>query len=200
MVWENEKWVMEHELLEALDEYGLDVFEFRIYLHIFRKGEGSWLSQSIAEISQDCHISQAVVGQAIRVLCHSHLIETSMSNGVKPSYCANSFEQWVDPELLPQIRKLPKLASSIPGYVYLALAEGTNRYKIGVSENPSNRIKQLNEQLAFKITQIHQIAAKDMVESERWLHQLFANRRIHGEWFELDQKAVDYICSLEGQS
>lgn len=83
------------------------------------------------------------------------------------------------------------------GWIYLAQALGTSRYKIGKSKNPASRLKDLREQSAHPIELVHQIQCPDMLLAERSLHQRFAKYRVHGEWFELPQEAVNYVCSLE---
>lgn len=87
----------------------------------------------------------------------------------------------------------------IPGWVYLVKAENLNQYKIGLSKTPKIRLKALQKQSPVSLTLIHLIKCADMAEVELRLHQQFAKYRIIGEWFGLDQKAVDYICSLEEQ-
>lgn len=83
--------------------------------------------------------------------------------------------------------------------VYLAWAEGTNRYKIGKSTTIKKRFKGLQTSSPYPIKLIHKIACVKVPvgEAEKALHIRYHDYRVHGEWFELPQDAVDYICSLE---
>lgn len=87
--------------------------------------------------------------------------------------------------------------SKLPGFVYLIRATGTSLYKIGRSNSPVFRLRSLETHSPHKLVLLHEIKSADSVQGERLLHQRFVDHRVHGEWFELPQDAVDYICSLE---
>ena len=79
--------------------------------------------------------------------------------------------------------------------LYLIYARDVGRVKIGLSNDPTKRLKQLQtgspvelELFAFKNYQNAHVK-----ESE--LHQRFQNKRVHGEWFELEP--LDYIDLLK---
>jgi hypothetical protein len=87
-------------------------------------------------------------------------------------------------------RKRKKLS----GFVYL-LQSGPY-YKIGVSTQVDERIKQLSTQPPFDIELLHTIQTDDMYGLEKKLHADYDSKRKNGEWFELDQADVEYIKGL----
>ena len=103
--------------------------------------------------------------------------------------------QDLERSLKPSIVKATRQPA--PGWIYLAKAEGLNQYKIGLSKTPITRIQSIQKQSPVKLTLIHTIKSADMRQAESLLHKRFAAYRLHGEWFELDEEAVDYIKSLE---
>lgn len=80
-------------------------------------------------------------------------------------------------------------------YVYLMHDTSNNFYKIGISNNPSYREKTLQsekptiENIAAKKYPIRKIAES----FEKSLHQTYADKRIRGEWFKLDEIDVKHI-------
>jgi|GEM_PF-2575202 len=83
------------------------------------------------------------------------------------------------------------------GYVYLLNAEGTNRYKIGITDDLERRVNQLNKGQApfpVAITLAQQVADKRKVEST--LHAVLSEYRTHGEWFEFDGPQLEAVCDF----
>jgi hypothetical protein len=75
------------------------------------------------------------------------------------------------------------------GYVYLV--KSGKLYKIGCSENHWRRKGELHKQTAEGITEIHTIAAIDDPQGiERYWHERFAAKRLHGEWFDLSAEDI----------
>lgn len=80
------------------------------------------------------------------------------------------------------------------GYVYFLNAEGTNRYKIGLTADIDRRIKQLNaKQSAFPVVLLWQIEVDNMRAAEKYLHDLFSDYRVHGEWFEFSEQDLGIV-------
>lgn len=90
--------------------------------------------------------------------------------------------------------------STQPGYVYLAWATETPRYKIGYSVNLEKRLRDLNSgQAPYPIQIIYSFYTIDMARDEEKLHKAFKAYRVYGEWFELPLEAVELIkCIKEG--
>lgn len=73
------------------------------------------------------------------------------------------------------------------GHVYLLHAVGTNRYKIGMTQQGrmAKRFDELSgSQAAFPVELITFIDVSDRYQVEAELHQKFKANRVHGEWFE----------------
>lgn len=83
------------------------------------------------------------------------------------------------------------------GFVYLVRAY-TGEYKIGYSFDVGRRIKAFSVQPPFKYELIHTFPADDMVQAETMLHDKFAEARIKGEWFLLNDDDIKWIQSITG--
>lgn len=70
-------------------------------------------------------------------------------------------------------------------YVYVARESVTGRYKIGISINPVERVKQLNVGNPEHLELIHYYQANEAgYLSERAAHEVYEEHRLHGEWFD----------------
>ena len=83
------------------------------------------------------------------------------------------------------------------GFVYFLHAVGTDRYKIGLTNDIDRRLKELNgKQAAFEVKLLWSIAVSDMRAAESWLHDKFSDRRVHGEWFQFDDDELSQVREL----
>jgi Meiotically up-regulated gene 113 len=89
-----------------------------------------------------------------------------------------------------------KLQSPEPGFNYLMNGVGTNFYKIGKSNDPIRRMGEVQRVIPYKLKIVHTIETINMTYTEDALHRLCRKFRRPGEWFELDQKWVNRICSI----
>lgn len=81
------------------------------------------------------------------------------------------------------------------GYVYVIQHDGL--HKIGRTKNPDRRIeKELQPRLPREVTVVHIIKAENMFELESALHDRFADKRLNGEWFELDEGDIAWLRTL----
>ena len=94
----------------------------------------------------------------------------------------------------PTPRSSPPAKRTHPGYVYLL--KGGPYYKIGLSNNVTRRIEEISPKLPFETELICTIATEDMYELEAFLHEMFADKRANGEWFELDETDVEHTRGL----
>lgn len=75
------------------------------------------------------------------------------------------------------------------GYVYLV--KSGKLYKIGCTENHWRRKSELHKQTAEGISEVHTIAAIDDAPGiEKYWHDRFADKRQHGEWFDLSPEDI----------
>jgi hypothetical protein len=84
------------------------------------------------------------------------------------------------------------------GYVYLIKMD--SHYKIGISKNPKRRLKAFStmpQQLEVILT----AKVNDYARIEEELHEKYKEKRVRGEWFELDDLEVkeitDYLTSIQ---
>ena len=88
-----------------------------------------------------------------------------------------------------------KKKANYSGYVYLLKSE-VGHWKIGRAKDPVARIKTFTVKLPFRVEYETLIKTDDMQKLERELHERFADKRLDGEWFDLDADDVEYIRGL----
>ena len=113
--------------------------------------------------------------------------------------------EWMRKHLLEEVKKyraskpppkyIPRPSEPLPGFVYLM--KGGDYHKIGLSVDPKNRRQQIATGMPFNVELIHTISTDDMKKAEKHLHKLFAEKRVGGEWFELDEADVEQIMGIE---
>ena len=87
-----------------------------------------------------------------------------------------------------KLKKEPKKRS---GHIYIMECGG--KYKIGLSKNVERRKKQLDHR-PFPVEIIYKSPElENVIDYERELHEVFDDKRISGEWFDLDEKDIDII-------
>lgn len=85
--------------------------------------------------------------------------------------------------------------------IYFITARDVGRVKIGWSENPDERLKQLQTGCPGKAVIEATVPGADR-EMERALHAAFRPWRTHGEWFELSpivEMAIHFINSGDAE-
>ena len=98
-------------------------------------------------------------------------------------------------EYPPRIEEKPIKRKQL-GYVYLLVAEN-GLHKIGRAKRLNDRVTQLAVKFPMKIKLVHSIMSDDYIQAEIYLHERFASRRVHGEWFDLSAADIAYICGIE---
>jgi hypothetical protein len=81
------------------------------------------------------------------------------------------------------------------GLVYLIKCE--KMYKIGKTTNLPKRFTSLQTASPYPLKLIHTIQCAELRNSERRFHQMFAAKRVRGEWFELSEEDVNYILNIK---
>lgn len=78
------------------------------------------------------------------------------------------------------------------GYVYLI--KMGDSYKIGISRNPEQRLKEFTK-LPYPLEQICMQKVNNYYIIEEELHNKFVDKRKRGEWFDLNESDIDFIKS-----
>lgn len=108
------------------------------------------------------------------------------------------YERYFLPTPYPASKKpnqaKPKQAKVYPGFVYL-IKSGPH-YKIGRTKDLKSRISGIGAKLAIAPVVLATFPVDDAPAAESRLHELFAHKRLNGEWFDLDDHDVATIRSL----
>jgi len=81
-----------------------------------------------------------------------------------------------------------------PGYIYLLKSGGL--HKIGRAGNFNQRLKFYKTENPFKTEVITQFYVEDSVKTERFLLDAFKNKKVKGEWFNLNDKDIQKFQKL----
>lgn len=87
-----------------LDDYGLDVYEFRVLAHIARRAspdKGCFEKQK--NMADFCGINQRKVMQALKTLCQANILRVERT-GRSNIYRINEATEWLHPSELEKIR------------------------------------------------------------------------------------------------
>lgn len=77
------------------------------------------------------------------------------------------------------------IPKDVERYVYVAQEEVSGRYKVGISQDPERRIKQLNIGNPEKLVLVHAYKAlDDGYKSERVAHGVLEENLLRSEWFD----------------
>jgi hypothetical protein len=98
-------------LRSELDDYGLDVYEFRVLAHVARregknkegKSKGCYARQKT--IAETCGMSHRKAQSVLSILCEAGLLEIERQTGSTNIYKVAPPSKWKHPENLPGIRK-----------------------------------------------------------------------------------------------
>lgn len=87
------------------------------------------------------------------------------------------------------------------GFVYFIKAEDTGFIKIGMSKNPDLRLRQIKLSCQKPVLLMKFFVSNSAI-MEKKLHEFFKNKRVFGEWFNLNdsdlKKAVNFISCNGG--
>lgn len=93
-----------------------------------------------------------------------------------------------------------KTPASLPepdhsGFVYV-LSAPNHRCKIGRTQDPNSRLRQLEHASPYELEPLVLIKTDNMYALEKRLHLKYVEKRVRGEWFELDSKDIEYLKGL----
>lgn len=87
-------------------------------------------------------------------------------------------------ELQRQRTDANKRRKRTPGFVYFIKSD-SGLVKIGRTTNFEKRMKTFGVKLPFLVNVEHVFETTDIVNVEKKFHEVFADRRVDGEWFDL---------------
>jgi hypothetical protein len=86
-------------------------------------------------------------------------------------------------------------------FIYLIQNLETSRYKIGISKNPTKRIKTLQTGSGEELKLINTYETPNARKIESILHNIYESKRTIGEWFEIslteEVKFIDECKKIE---
>jgi hypothetical protein len=82
--------------------------------------------------------------------------------------------------------------STTRSYVYFLVDEKYEFCKIGFSSNYEQRTKKIQSHCPLRLS-IHKLIPGGITK-EKELHYKFEEYRVHGEWFKLTGKLLDFLC------
>lgn len=89
------------------------------------------------------------------------------------------------------VSREPSHRESDEGYIYVIKAGG--RYKIGKAKELKDRVKTHQTSSPYETELVVGVVVEDYTKVERELHDLFAEKRVKGEWFTLDETDIKTI-------
>lgn len=94
----------------------------------------------------------------------------------------------------------PSQPSPDHGWVYfIGELEAQTPIKIGMSNNPDNRLGHINTSSFVKMSILALVEADDMRALERVMHVRFQDSRAHREWFNRTPELMDLIDSIKAE-
>jgi hypothetical protein len=110
------------------------------------------------------------------------------------SECGSEFEirfRFHEGQTETFVSLLKSCNSNAKSYVYFIEAIGLNRIKIGVSDNPKKRLKQLAT--SSPVPLLLKGITSGGHGAEKYLHRRFEHLRLNKEWFHASNELIDYI-------
>jgi len=122
-----------------------------------------------------------------------------IANDIK-KHCENFINELLSDEAI-RLKATKQLSLSLDeGAIddYLYIIENNGIYKIGCSSDWKKRFNNYKTHLGF-VNLVYLTKQPDCFNLENYLHSIFKDKRLTGEWFELDQEdlmeAVQYCSS-----
>ena len=102
-------------------------------------------------------------------------------------------------ELLEEIRMVLEedmTPEAKEGWIYILQLDG-KACKIGRTTNLERRIKDLGIKLPYEPELLHVIQTNNIYWAESHLHSFFADKKIRGEWFNLNERDIAMLKQLD---
>ena len=113
-----------------------------------------------------------------------------------PSELSEKETTWIERQNFTPTELLDTPSEPIKSGVYV-IRSISGYYKIGHTNDISNRLHTFTVKLPFEIELEVWILAEDCRGLEAWMHRHFASKRVNGEWFSLNNNDLEYLKDLE---
>jgi DNA-binding MarR family transcriptional regulator len=213
-------------ILTIIDDYGLSVEGYRLYCHLVRmtRNGASPYQSTPDHLAELCNMTQTQINAARTELEEAGLIAimaqpvnqrwvdtitvidlTDLNERLYAVHSINlpeDLSRQAFVEALKLIKKQQREAVRArpprsPGYIYIARAGQSTRYKIGKSMDVTKRIKQMQTDSAEPIALVHMFLTQHKERTEKYLHQRFKHQKLQGEWYTLTETDIAWLTSLE---
>ena len=83
-------------------------------------------------------------------------------------------------------------------YIYLIRQGDSNYYKIGMSKNPKNRLKDFQVASPQKLTLKHisECENAEPNQQEASLHKKFKEYHVRGEWYRFNENQISWVINI----
>ncbi|UTR06458.1 GIY-YIG nuclease family protein [Alkalihalobacillus sp. LMS6] len=122
-------------------------------------------------------LSILFIYKAVRMLAKRRITQLQMS-------------EWHD---LAPLRTRYESKGTHTSYVYFIRESGMQRVKIGKSDNPELRRKELSTGSAHLHEIVHTVKSENAFKTENLFHKHFDSKRCKGEWFDLTELELNWI-------
>jgi RIO-like serine/threonine protein kinase len=91
---------------KAVDDYGLDPYEFRVFAHVARRANGSdgYCNASQDKMADICGINKRKVADSLKTLCELNILKKK-TTGRTNTYTLQKSTDWYSPVYLQAMRK-----------------------------------------------------------------------------------------------
>jgi len=113
-------------------------------------------------------------------------------------YSKWAIEQLLQVPLNARERQIVEARLSAFTNIYIIRDQDTGYHKIGRSNDPEARLRQLVKQDTLLPTPNNFVIVwvwPDIPHKERMLHRVYADKRVRGEWFDLSAEDLEYISA-----
>lgn len=114
-------------------------------------------------------------------------------------YEHTSFDKIDEYNLSISEKKETQEANIQDGYIYLLKSEN-GYYKIGKTIQLDTRIKTIMREYPVYIERVHFFKTSQLTKVESFLHSLFSEFRLQGEWFKLEKSHLDFIMQFDSST
>jgi hypothetical protein len=154
------------------------------------------------DVTWGCLALWPVLGRGFMGKGPSTSIQKDLQRRMPPGVYDRLYTQWL-PSIAPHLKRPGPVVTTggeacpveqqRPGYVYVLLAEGTTRVKIGRTGNLPYRLDTLQTASPYPLKILRTVFVNDAVGFERKLHQQYRAYRKHNEWFELPPTVLQQL-------